>query len=294
MKQRKTPSFFATEVSEARRFYINLTATTGGPLRVVTGGFEHCGANYCVDRLSFPFPIIEYVVRGQGELRLTNNHYTLRPGSIFAYDKGMPHRITCGPRSQLMKYFIAFTGGNTAKFLDSCGLTAGELAHVSPADALTALFEELIWAGMRGAPDSPIYCRRIMECLAVRIHASIAAGAGTLPASFVKYQACRNYIERNFLNLHNGQDIARHCAISEVHLCHLFRRYDHQTPYRLLTRLKMNHAAALIQQSTILVRDAAKAVGYGDPFHFSRVFRNIFGVAPSTWRLVNVQPTTEE
>jgi AraC-like DNA-binding protein len=105
-----------------------------------------------------------------------------------------------------------------------------------------------------------------------------------------KYRLCRDLIEAEFLSLHTAKQIAERCKVSGVYLSHLFKRYDHQTPYRLLTRLKMNHAAALIQQSDMLVKQAAEAVGYADQFHFSRVFREFLGVPPSEWRRMNASP----
>lgn len=286
-KQRTAPEFFATEVIGARRFYRNLAKTPDRALRVVAGGIEHCDTNYRIDRASFPFATIEFVSRGHGSLLLAGRTYDLGPGSVFTYKKGMAHRITSDPHSHLVKYFVAIANSGAARLIDRCGLAAGQMAQLSPADALTALFEELVWAGTRADQDSEEYCRKILECLAIRIRACLISTTEREPASVRKYQECRDYIERNFLTLRNTRDIASHCSISDVHLCHLFRRHDHQTPYRLLTRLKMNYAAALIQQSHLLIREVGEAVGYGDQFHFSRVFRDFLGVPPSEWRRMN-------
>jgi AraC-like DNA-binding protein len=290
MKQRSAPTFFAKEVTGARRFYRDLAASSDGALKIVTGGVEQCGADYCINRGSFPFTTIEYVSRGHGALEMAGEHHILGSGSVFAYKKGVPHRITSDARGSLYKYFVAFTGSDAARLLRDCGLASGQHAQVSPADSLNSLFEELVWAGPRADAASEDYCHRILECLAVRIHASIATAPEREPASFRKYQACRSYIEANFLGLHSAKEIAESCDVSEVYLCHLFRRYDHQTPYRVLTRLKINHAAALIEQSDMLVKQAAAAVGYADQFHFSRVFRDVLGVPPSDWRRMNARP----
>jgi len=37
-----TPEFFSRQVSEARRFYLNLKPAKNVLLSVVSGGFEHC------------------------------------------------------------------------------------------------------------------------------------------------------------------------------------------------------------------------------------------------------------
>lgn len=289
MKPKSAPAFFAKEVTGARRFYRDLAASSEGALKVVTGGVEQCGAAYAVNRGSFPFTTIEYVARGHGQLEMAGRHYDLGPGCVFVYGKGVTHHITSDTGGLMVKYFVAFTGSGAARLLKACGVDVGELAQVSPADSLTALFEELVWAGTRADPASEDYCRKILECLAVRVRLATASATASEPASARKFHACRDLMEAHFLELHSAREIAERCQISEVYLCHLFRRYDHQTPYRLLTRLKMNHAAALIQQSDMLVKQAAAAVGYGDQFHFSRVFREFLGVPPSEWRRMNAR-----
>jgi AraC-like DNA-binding protein len=72
--------------------------------------------------------------------------------------------------------------------------------------------------------------------------------------------------------------------VDTAYLCRLFRRFDHQSPYQFLTRLKMNAAAGQLQQPGALVKNVAADLGFANPFHFSRVFKSVFAVAPETFR----------
>ena len=80
------------------------------------------------------------------------------------------------------------------------------------------------------------------------------------------------------------QEIAQECGVSEAYLCRLFQRYDRQTPYPFLTRLKMNRAAKLLDDPGRLVKQIAADPSYRDAFHFSRAFKNVFGVSPRGFR----------
>src|SRR5689334_18481836 len=88
-----TPEFFSRQVSEARRFYLNLKPEKNVPLSVVSGGFEQCLPDYRIQRPTFPFFAIEYVVRGEGTLRLNHRQHKLQPGVIFSYGPGIPQTI---------------------------------------------------------------------------------------------------------------------------------------------------------------------------------------------------------
>jgi AraC-like DNA-binding protein len=55
-------------------------------------------------------------------------------------------------------------------------------------------------------------------------------------------------------------------------------------PLGLLIRLRLQRAMDLLQQGTHNVAEAASAVGYDDPFYFSRLFRKHMGITPSSCR----------
>src|SRR5262245_47576984 len=87
------PAFVSAQVTDARRFYLNLKprATTG--LTVVCGGWEECTPDYTIDRKTFPFPSLEFVAAGRGELLLAGKRHELSPGTLFTYGPGVSHRI---------------------------------------------------------------------------------------------------------------------------------------------------------------------------------------------------------
>jgi AraC-like DNA-binding protein len=55
-------------------------------------------------------------------------------------------------------------------------------------------------------------------------------------------------------------------------------------PLGLLIRLRLQRAMDLLQQGTHNVAETSHAVGYDDPFYFSRLFRKHMGVPPSACR----------
>jgi AraC-like DNA-binding protein len=251
---------------------------------VVCGGLEHCTPDYAIHRDTFPFCSIEYVVRGEGELRLNGRNHLLQPGRVFSYGPRVPHHITGKASDPLMKYFVDFAGAHANALLRSCRLETGRAAWVFPPNALCPLFDELIESGLHGGRRSVDLCVKLLECLVLKIAGATAATEGKETIAFATYQRCRRHIEQHFLRLRTLEQIAGECETNNAYLCRLFRRYDHQSPYQYLLRLKMNDAAARLQQSGVLVKLVAESAGFDDPFHFSRVFRNVLGVSPATFR----------
>ena len=278
------PGFFSPQVAEARRFYLDLNPSSQRRLTVVCGGLEHCRSDYAIDRDTFPFYSIEYVARGHGELKLKGRPHILQPGRLFAYGPRVPQRITGSPADPLVKYFVDFAGTAAPALLRSCGLAPGQVTQVFPPNALAPLFDELIQSGRQVGPRSGELCVRLLECLALKIAATNAPLGGADTLAFTTYLQCREHIEKNFPRLRTLAQIATECHANNAYLCRLFRRYDRQTPYQFLLRLKMNRAAERLQSPGALVKQVAEAAGFADAFHFSRVFKKILGLAPNAFR----------
>jgi AraC-like DNA-binding protein len=279
-----TPEFFSPQVSEARRFYLNLNPPGNTPLSVVSGGFEHCLPDYRIQRSTFPFYSIEYVVRGTGSLRLNHRHYRMQPGLVFSYGPGVPHTMSADRHAAPSKYFLNFAGRQSKAILRSCQLPPGTVSQLSLPHELKNLFDELIHCGQRGRPGANELCTKLLECIALRIAESRIPQESVETLSLLSYQHCRKHIEENFERLKTLDQIANECHLDAAYLCRLFQRYDHQSPYKLLMRLKMNLAAEWLEQPGALVKQVAERAGFCDQFHFSRAFKNVLGVSPNTFR----------
>lgn len=63
-----------------------------------------------------------------------------------------------------------------------------------------------------------------------------------------------------------------------------FRAATGRHPNEYMTERRIEQAALMLVQSDAKVAEVARAVGYDDQYHFSRVFRRITGMAPSQYR----------
>ncbi len=277
-----SPDFFSTQVSQARRFYLNLKPSGKTRLAVVCGGVEHCAADYAISRRTFPFYSVEFVAAGNGRLKLNGAEHRLQPGSVFAYGPGISQEIATDAKSHLVKYFIDFSGADSKKILTAAGLKPGMVTSVFPPVEIVPLFDEVIRNGQRGTRGAAEICARLLEGLMLKVADARAPLPGQETLAFATYQHCREHIQRHFLRLRSVAQVAEECHLDDTYLCRLFQRYDHASPYRLLVRLKMSHAAERLQRPAAMVKQVAEEAGFANQFHFSRVFKSVFGIPPRT------------
>jgi AraC-like DNA-binding protein len=283
-RSKSPPAFFSPQVLAAQRFYLDLGPSRNKPLAVVCGGCERCAPDYVIHRSTFPFYSIESVARGTGTLRLAGQEVPLGPGAVFAYGPGVAQDITTDAGDPLVKYFVDFTGSRAVRLMRQCMLPPGSVARVFGSGEIQRIFDDLIQNGLKGSRFSPRICEVLLEHLILKIGDCLMPWGAVETPAFATYQRCRQHIQSEHLRLRSQVQTAEECHVNPAYLCRLFRRYDHQTPYQFLMRLKMNLAAERLQDPGTLIKQVAAELGFSDPFHFSRAFKSVFGLSPEAFR----------
>ena len=83
--------------------------------------------------------------------------------------------------------------------------------------------------------------------------------------------------------------LAATANVSASHFFVLFKRYTGCPPIDYFIHLRMHRACELLNSSSLHVKEVAAALGYDDPFYFSRVFKSVNRIAPSEYRLKQKQ-----
>jgi AraC-like DNA-binding protein len=75
--------------------------------------------------------------------------------------------------------------------------------------------------------------------------------------------------------------------VSASHYSALFKRWTGSPPIDYFIQLRMRHACQLFDYTSLNVKEVAAALGYDDPFYFSRTFKAINRIAPSEYRVMS-------
>lgn len=283
MKNITEPDFFSKQVAQARRFYIDKSKTKDTRIKVICGGCEYTTPDFEINRKDFPYYSIEFVWKGAGFLTLNHNKYDLKPGTVFSYGPGISQHIKTVPEKPMVKYFVDFTGGTVKRILEKHISPLGTAVQINRPDEIAVILDNLLSHGLSDSPYKSMICSTQLEYLIYRIAEMTVTESHSPSRAFQTYQHCRRHIKDNFMNLNSLQDIADTCIIDQAYVCRLFRRFDTQSPYQYLLSLKMAYAADRFQESDVLVKEIAHELGFTDPFHFSRTFKRVFGVSPTSF-----------
>lgn len=274
--------FVSRQVESSRLFFLDVSPEDD--FAVVLAGFENCKPDYRIDREYFPWYALEFVSRGRGEVSLGGCSASLRSGSFYLYGLDLPHCIESSADAPLGKYFVAFSGAKVESFLKEYDIPVGFVSRCIKGESIRRTFDTLIERGVRKsrlvAPTCAAITRQLL--LMCRDDATEACDEDTL--AYATYARARDFISENYVSLRKLSEIASACELDAPYLCRLFARFHDESSYQFLTRLRMDHASQMLLTTEVSVQEVATALGFKDPFHFSRVFKSVHHVPPSRFR----------
>lgn len=206
------------------------------------------------------------------------------PGAVVVVPAGVEHRIACPRPGVLTAAHVRYRlpGGadpmslhviapvRTGPVAAAIGRALQRLAATDPrtvagAAAQQAAGLEILGLVLADAPPLPDGTRRVLA------QAQVGAALAAMQAS-----PSRPWTPAG---------LARACQLSRAHFCRAFRLATGQTPMAWLQQVRLVRACELLRDERRSIGAIAEAVGFCDPFHFSRVFTRAHGLSPRQWRL---------
>ena len=278
--QRNAAELLSKQVSGARYFFLNLAPARKAPLTLVMGGREHCNPDYAISRRNFPFYVLEYVVSGRGAVKLDGKAHALGPGVVFVSSPTTRCEIQTDPRDPMEKYFLAVAGTEVSARLRRCGVPVGRARQLAAHAEVTSVLEDLVREGQRSGALARRIGAVLFELLLLKIEDTSTLAPHASEPAREAFLRCKALIDAQAESLSTLGEVAQATGVEASSVCRWFRRYQGTSPYQYLMRRKMNIAAEHLVENGGLVKEAAQRVGFADPYHFSRAFKAVHGVAP--------------
>jgi AraC family transcriptional regulator len=214
----------------------------------------------------------------QGEYRETAgfSQFGYQPFSCIYHPPGMDHHDEIGQAgvTLLTLEFIPelFDG------MDFAAVNLRPIIDISgrqPAWELMDLYQRI---SSNAANDLDI------ESRAVALAFSIVKFSVRAPRDLRSLQRAREYIHAHFSENLTLARVARAAGVHPVYLGQIFRKQFGETLGEYLNRIRVRAAAGLLANSDVPLSSIAVDLGFYDQSHFTRVFRQVTGATPGTFR----------
>jgi AraC-like DNA-binding protein len=184
----------------------------------------------------------------------------------------------------MLKYFVCVSGREFEQRLKAARLPFGRVRRIGAHGEVRNVFEDIIREGRHASEHASQICRLLLDVLLLKIAEGVSPHARPADAARENFLRCKALADAQIERIHSLDELADAAGLDASSVCRLFRRFQGTSPYQYLLRSKMNLAAELLLGSGVLVKEAAQRVGFADPYHFSRCFKAVHGVAPRDLR----------
>jgi AraC-like DNA-binding protein len=257
-------------------------------------GWEQCDPSHSFGPAARNHYLFHLCLSGTGTLFANNTKgelitYQVKSGQGFML---FPHQICTYIADHEIPWeyvWVEFDGLRVKESIDSAGLTQNNPIYRSRHKNIAETMKSELLYLVNHKDESPFHLighlYLFIDSL-IRSSSSTQIGSGNSLRDFYIKEAF-SFIEQNFQNDISIEDIAACCGLNRSYFGKIFHQNMGKTPQEFLMSYRMTKATELLKLTELSIADVGNAVGYPNQLHFSRAFKNIYGLSPRQWRNEN-------
>lgn len=216
-------------------------------------------------------------------------------GQALLFNPGIHHQETQPPQSQSLQLHIGFRNvvlpGQTPDHLPFADSLVNLGAYQTE---FCACAQRIVTESQRPAAfgHELLVQAQVVEllCLLIRTlpensvspdELTMTSREGSRADRTALVSAASYYLEAHYSEELTLSSLADNLHVSAAYLSRTFKAVRGTSPINYLTQLRMRRAKDLLAQQQFTVAEVAQAVGYQDPYYFSKLFKRHFGAAPT-------------
>ena len=257
-------------------------------------GEEKCAPAHSFGPAARNHYLFHYVISGTGRLLANDSkgqtkEYQIHSGQGFMI---FPHQINTYIADERLPWeyvWLEFDGMRVREVIETAGLSPDHpVYHASYKDLRENMKDEMLYIAEHGS-ESPFHLighlYLFIDYLTRSAASTRLASNGKIRDFYIK--EALNFIEQNFQNDISIEQMATFCGLNRTYFGRIFKETVGKSPQQFLLNYRMVKAAELLKLTDLSVSDIGNAVGYPNQLHFSRAFKNVYGLSPREWRSKN-------
>lgn len=257
-------------------------------------GWERCAPSHSFGPAARTHFLFHYVISGTGTLYADDSSgvtqtYQIKSGQGFMI---FPNQITTYIADKNLPWeytWLEFDGLRVKEAVEISGFSLNAPVYHAHSRVLReTMMNEMLYIAEHGdlSPFHLIgHLYLFLDAMTNSVSSIKLKKAGRLRDFYVR--EALTFMEQNFHNDISVEDIADNCGLNRSYFGKIFKESTGRTPQEFLLNYRMTKATELLKLTNLAVGDISNAVGYDNPLHFSRAFKNIFGISPREWRNQN-------
>ncbi len=244
------------------------------------GHFPHAASHGRVRTRGAPEAVVIICIDGRGSCTMDGRTFDVHAGSALIIPPHVPHGYRADSDDPWTIWWLHAAGRDVPSLLEP--ILPDRLVEISDLYRTASTMSHVVDCLSRDETEpNLIMAAGLAWSMLAQLAADKLAGSRgqTEPV-----RAAQDHLREHFADPVRVADLAQLAGLSPSHFAALFRRATGSGVIEYVKRLRMSRARELLVTTIVPVRDIADAVGYDDPFYFSRQFRGVHGCSPTTYR----------
>ena len=253
------------------------------------------GINHSQEKVNRPSGLptwqILYGVSGRGNVRIEESRYILQEGQIAVLPPHTGHQYESAQREWIV-HFLGFDGNACQKLLTDLGLAQPGVYHLSQGENTGKVFLLHLEEFERVVRSQMQLKYRALSKELYSTLLDLAAGSSLERTALWNDPDGLMSDVIEYLEHHCSEDISLMQIGEEFHLtpeylCARFKNSTGETVGQYLKRVRIGRARILLMERPDLnLKEIGERCGYRSPSYFGKVFREMTGMTPQSFRTV--------
>ena len=254
--------------------------------QILRGGHIETTPDYKVSRKSVSGHEFIYCLNGAGWVVFGGKRHYVHKGQLVWLPVYGSHVHFPDPKRPWEIYWFRAEGGKLTKIMEFLQVHQQPTFLLEDNMRTVEIFQQVFEHMQQHSLLSDITCDQLISELLVMLLES-RSEPDKITQDPVKHRGLTSLIYE--IHSHYAEDwtvekFAAHCQVSKSQLFRLFQSTFNQSPLKWLKHYRISQARRMLVESDDSISEVAYLIGYKDPLHFSRDFRNIVGISPSEFR----------
>lgn len=244
---------------------------------------------------SHDFPSLIYVLSGSATYHLDGREYKVNTNDLLVINPGVMHGKIIPDGEEIIEFHVGFSNvqleGMKKDFILPEGLSP-VISFKKNRQEFYRCCGDILIEQKKGEPGGQLMLKSYVMRLIVLLLKEILTGSGMEEESPIKFESydkakvvatIADFINNNYSQDISLDRISRNMYLSPAYISKIFKDETGESPINYLIKVRLSKAAELLEEGSISIKNIARQVGYGDAYHFSKLFKKYYGVPPSKY-----------
>jgi AraC-like DNA-binding protein len=249
-------------------------------------GTENCDNNYFFGPTAREFNLIHFVLKGCGKLVIDNEMYPVKEKQAFLIPANKIAFYQADSKDPWEYCWVGFMGIKSEYYFQNIVVLSDKeyVIDLEDVDYFYHTIMEMLRLSGTTLSSSLFIQGYLHHILAKLVSDSENRNNITSPHQVSYTLQAMNYIDKNYSDNLQINDIAQFLGLNPNYLSTIFKQETRVTPKEYLIQLRIKKARELLEQTNYPINVISSSVGYSDQLTFSRAFKAVTGKSPKIYR----------